>query len=300
MEIRTLFERCEAAGDLTFSIVIPTWNNLEYLKLCLRSLATHSRRRHQVILHVNQGADGTAEWLADNFDGDVCLSEENVGICHALNYARRLMKTDYLLYMNDDMYVCPGWDEPLWGAVERAPSKMFYFSATLMQPGPFNDPSVLSECNYGRRLEDFDEERLLRTWNDREFRDWSGATWPPSLVHVDLWDQVGGYSVEFSPGMYSDPDFSMKLWNLGVRDFRGIAASRVYHFTSVSTGRVKKNSGSATFLRKWGMTSATFGRHYLRRGQPYRGPLDEPERTLGFYWDVYRSKIKRWLVSARE
>ena len=80
---------------------------------------------------------------------------------------------------------------------------------------------------------------------------------------------MGGYSVEFSPGMYSDPDFSMKLWKAGVRLFKGLGASRVYHFGSVSVKRAKKNAGYHTFISKWGMTSGTFSQHYLRRGEPF-------------------------------
>jgi hypothetical protein len=106
-------------------------------------------------------------------------------------------------------------------------------------------------------------------------QDWQGATWPPNIVHVDTWDAVGGYSNEFSPGMYSDPDFSMKLWNAGVRLFRGISESRVYHFGSVSVKRVKRNKGYFTFIKKWGFTASTLSKYYLRRGEKFTGPLPE-------------------------
>ena len=38
---------------------------------------------------------------------------------------------------------------------------------------------------------------------------------------VELWDLVGGLSTEYSPGMYSDPDFSKKIYEAGVRIFKG-------------------------------------------------------------------------------
>ena len=44
----------------TFSVVIPTWNNLDYLKNCLESIGQHSLHQHQVIVFVNEGSDGTA------------------------------------------------------------------------------------------------------------------------------------------------------------------------------------------------------------------------------------------------
>jgi hypothetical protein len=76
--------------------------------------------------------------------------------------------------------------------------------------------------------------------------------------------------------MYSDPDFSRKLWLLGVRLFKGLADSRVYHFGSLSVKRVKKNNGYYRFIAKWGMTSGTFSRYFLQRGKPFYGPL-QPE-----------------------
>jgi len=84
-------------------------------------------------------------------------------------------------------------------------------------------------------------------------KNWRGASWPPNVVHKNMWDLVGGFSIEFSPGMYSDPDFSMKLWQAGIRIMYGVGKSMVYHFGEKSTGRVKKNKGSNTFLLKWGI-----------------------------------------------
>jgi glycosyltransferase involved in cell wall biosynthesis len=49
-----------------FSILIPTFNNLEYLKICINSLKKNSNFAHQIIVHVNEGTDGTAEYLKKN------------------------------------------------------------------------------------------------------------------------------------------------------------------------------------------------------------------------------------------
>ena len=43
---------------------------------------------------------------------------------------------------------------------------------------------------------------------------------------------VGGMSIEFSPGMYSD--LSKKLYESVVRQFKGVGKSLVYHFYSES------------------------------------------------------------------
>ncbi len=52
-----------------FSILIPTYNNLEYLKLCINSINKNSIYKHQIIVHINEGSDGTVEYLKiPNFD----------------------------------------------------------------------------------------------------------------------------------------------------------------------------------------------------------------------------------------
>ena len=46
-----------------FSIIIPTLNNLEYLKLCINSIKKNSTYDHEIIPHVNIGNDGTIDFL---------------------------------------------------------------------------------------------------------------------------------------------------------------------------------------------------------------------------------------------
>ena len=38
-----------------FSIVIPTLNNIDYLKLCIKSIKNNSNFNHEIIIHANQG-----------------------------------------------------------------------------------------------------------------------------------------------------------------------------------------------------------------------------------------------------
>lgn len=283
-----------------FSILIPTWNNLGYLKLCLKSIEKNSTYKHQLLIHVNEGADGTLDWLKGHPEYEYTHSKENVGVCWALNGLRPLVKTDYILYMNDDMYVCPGWDEILWKEIESLPDNKFFLSSTLLQPRPFFCKSVIAPANFGESVEGFREEDLLRNYQSFKHPDWFGATWPPNVVHKDIWDLVGGYSIELSPGMYSDPDFSAKLWMVGVRLFKGLSASRVYHFEARSTGRVKKNNGSLQFLFKWGITSASFMRNVLKRGEPFDVTKIRQIDKLALNKDITRSRLKKILCSFKK
>ena len=48
-----------------FSIIIPTLNNLNYLKFCINSINKNSKFKHEIIPHVNIGKDGTIEYLKE-------------------------------------------------------------------------------------------------------------------------------------------------------------------------------------------------------------------------------------------
>lgn len=258
-------------SEAVYSVIIPSWNNLPFLKLCIKSIRKNSSLKMQIIIHLNEGKDGSLEWVQSQPELSYSLTPENVGVCYALNIARTLVESDHIVYLNDDMYVCPGWDAALMQEVQRQQDKLYFISGTAIERNPQSNCSINGD--YGEGIEDFMEEALLKEFDKLPMQDWQGATWPPNIIHRDLWDLVGGYSTEFSPGMYSDPDFSMKLWNAGIRYFKGVAASRVYHFGSVSTKKVKKNQGYYQFIAKWGFTSSTLTRYILRRGEKFDGPL---------------------------
>jgi len=275
-----------------FSILIPTWNNLELLKLCVRSIRENSTLSHQIIVHVNDGSDGTLEWVrAQKLDHT--HSPQNVGICLAVNEAAMHAKQDFILYLNDDMYCCPGWDTALVNKLKLPDNDLFMLSGTMIEPRDTNNPCVIVR-DYGSDVANFEEARLLAELPQQYKQDWSGATWPPTLVSKKWWFKVGGYSSEFSPGMSSDNDFSMKLWHAGCRIFLGVGDSLVYHFQCKSTGKVKKNDGGKQFLNKWGMRQSVFDRYFLRRGLTARGlKLDEPDDTRELRWQLLRSRLKR-------
>jgi glycosyltransferase involved in cell wall biosynthesis len=273
-----------------FSILIPTWNNLAYLQLCIKSIRKNAHFEHQIIVIINEGKDGTLEWVETQTDLDYVFSDTNLGICFGLNAARSLIQGDYVCYMNDDMYACPNWDLPLKNEIDAIGHNYFFLSGTMIEPTDTNNPCVIIQP-YGTDIDTFEEELLLKNYKKNTKKDWKGATWPPNVLHRDLWDLVGGMSVEFSPGMYSDPDLSRKLWAAGVRYFKGIGESRVYHFGSKSTGKVKHNKGKKTFLMKWGVSSRDFTGRTLERGNAF----EETNKSIEPIKNV-KSKFKQILA----
>jgi GT2 family glycosyltransferase len=239
-----------------FSIIIPTFNNLEYLKICLNSIKNNSKFNHQIIPHVNVGDDGTKDFLLSQ-KFDFSFTDYNSGICEGMNIAAKKAKFNYILYSHDDFYFCPKWDEALKNELDQIGHNNFYLSGIMMNNGPL-------KLDCGNNLNDFNEKKLLENYDNVNHFDFQGSTWAPHLIHKDLWNKVGGFSEEYFPGTGSDPDLNMKLWNEGVRIFKGINKCKVYHFGSIVTRKYKNHptiktesgskGGSKIFLLKWGVS----------------------------------------------
>ena len=271
------------------SIVIPTYNNFKYLKLCLKSLKKNSFYNHEIIIHINDGSDGTLNFVKDNSLKHT-ISDNNIGLCSSINKAAELVSNQYILYSHDDMYFCPDWDKVLLNEVKSLSHDNFYLSGTMIEP---NSGHII--YNFGIDFDTFKEEELLSNYKNINFYDHQGTHFAPHLVSKKLWDKVGGFSEEFNPGIGSDPDFNMKLWRAGVRIFKGLNDFKVYHFGSITTRKKKnfiQNKGDKTFLKKWGFSIKFFKKYYLRSKMKYDGPLNEPKKSLNYLLDLLICKIK--------
>ena len=243
------------------SIVIPSWNNLAYLKLCVESLQEHSALDHEIIVHLNDGSDGSLDWVKAQ-GIKYTQSARNVGVCLAVNHAVAQAHHDWVLYMNDDMVAAPGWDTAFIEAIKMMDTDLALFFGTLIQPETNDHPDIIKQ-DFGRTPVEFDEGAFLKSYLRDKRGDREGAASQPTLFHKKWWNMVGGYSLEFSPGMSSDDDLLMKFWVAGCRHFRIVGASRFYHFGMASTGRISHNQGGRMFVMKWGITQLEFYRYYL-------------------------------------
>jgi glycosyltransferase involved in cell wall biosynthesis len=280
-----------------FSIIIPTFNNLNYLIKCIESIKKNSMYDHEIIPHVNEGSDGTTEYLKNN-NIDYTFTKHNSGICTGMNMAAKKAKTKYILYAHDDFYFCPGWDLVLKKEVDKINHNKFYLSGTMV-----NNGQIQLDC--GNNLETFNEKKLLKEINNVNYYDFQGSTWAPHLIHKEMWDKVGGFSEEFFPGTGSDPDLNMKLWNQGVRIFKGINDFKVYHFGSIVTRKYKNHptiktesgsKGAKIFLLKWGITIGFFKKFILNSDTEYKGELNLPIKNFNFFLGLLICKLNFFYI----
>ena len=115
-----------------FSVIIPSWKNIALLDLVYKGLQRNSVIAHEIIVFFNEYGAEEKAWAA----GKAVISDAspvNLGVCAAVNRAAKLATTDYICYMNDDMYPLPGWDVSLQPYLDL--SDKVWISSTPVEPG---------------------------------------------------------------------------------------------------------------------------------------------------------------------
>ena len=276
---------------MKLSIIVPTYNNLDYLKLFLKSIKENSNYDNEVIIHVNDGSDGTLNFVKNN-KIKFTHSKNNIGLCSSVNLAAKKATNELIVYSHDDMFFCENWDLELINEIKSINHNLFYISGmNISYSGGFID----LDC--GKFPSEFNNDKFNTFCQNDSTQNIQGSHWAPHVVHKNLWNEVGGFSEEFNPGDGSDPDFCFKLWKKNIRIFKTFAKWKVYHFGSVTTRKskyVKKNKGTKTFLLKWKISPRTFRNHYLKGEKKieYLGPLKNPKLNIIFFKDHFIDKLK--------
>ena len=275
---------------IKFSVLVPTFNNLTYLRIAIQSIKENSKYDHEIILHINDGSDGTLDYAKSNAIIHT-YSDKNIGLCSAINKAATKVTTDYILYVHDDMYLCKNWDIFLENEIKNLDNDLFYFSGTN-----YESRDLDSEYNPGDTPEQFNPDYFHKFCLIKNEKNLQGSHWAPHIISKRLWDIIGGFSEEFNPGDGSDPDFCMKLWNNNVRIFKSLNKFKVFHFGSKTTRNKKivKNNGTKKFLLKYGFNPKFFRKYYLKGGANniYDGPLGEPNGSFVQLLELFVNKIK--------
>ena len=273
-----------------FSIIIPTYNNHNYLELCIKSIKKNSKLKNEILVHVNEDKSEKTRVFLKSQNIKYTYSETNIWLCTSINILAKKSSKNYLIYAHDDMYFCPDWEKPLIDEINKIKHNNFYISGTMIEP---NSGHIKFNC--GESIKNFDEMKLLSNLTNLNIDDHQGSHFAPHCIHKEIWTKVGGFSEEFNPGIGSDPDFNMKLWQEGCRIFKGLNNFKVYHFGSLTARKnenVKQNRGDNTFLLKWGISISFFKKYYLKSKTIYNGPLNHPKKNFFYFIDLLKCKIK--------
>ena len=103
------------------SVVIPNWNGREYIRRCLECVLNQTYRPIEVIVVDNGSTDGSAELVGEYPDVVLIRSPRNRGFAWAMNRGIERSRGEYVLSLNNDVFLSEDFVELLVGAAESAP-----------------------------------------------------------------------------------------------------------------------------------------------------------------------------------
>ena len=226
------------------SIVIPIFNQLEYTHACLASLQTmEEQTRFEVIIVDDCSTDQTPEVLPQ-VDGITYLrNETNSGFVVSCNHGAEKARGKYLVFLNNDTLVKPGWLTALletFAEDARAGivgSKLVYPDGRLQEAGGIIWRDA-SGWNYGK----FDDPGNPEYNYLREVDYCSGAA---LMVPKALFESVGGFDLRYAPGYYEDTDLAFKVRQAGYKVLYQ-PLSEVVHYEG-ATGGTDVTAGAKTY-----------------------------------------------------
>lgn len=204
----------EASVRPAVTVVIPIFNKVELTVGCLESLANETPEDYEVVIVDNASTDGTRDLLGQ-LEGDVTvvLNDTNEGFGPACNAGASLAKAPYVLFLNNDTVVTPGWLAPLAVALDQDPLLAAVQSRLLYPDGRLNSAGDLvfadQAWNYGKGH----PSPRAPQFSGRRAPDYaSGAC---LLVRKEMFDAVGGFDEIYAPAYYEDTDLSFAFRSQG-------------------------------------------------------------------------------------
>ena len=249
------------------SIIIPTRNNIDYLKLALKSIREQrAYDKCPILIYADDCTGKTKKWLRMykniyNFSYHTYEGEGRKGIVYTVQELIDEVQTNIIFYMHDDMLIGKHTLEPL---LKHLKPKTI-ISATRIEP-PLHPPE---NCKIIRDFGFFPKDFKEKEFNEfvelskKEFKTkTTKGIFVPYMFYKKDWV---GYDKDFVPQSHEDSDLFWS-WLQKKCEFVQSWGSFVYHFTCrgsryqdetlTDSDEWKKSNAKnlKNFIRKWGST----------------------------------------------
>ena len=220
-------------------IVVLNWNGRRWLEGCLRALQQQDGPPFEVVVVDNASTDGSADYVREHFpDVLVMALATNVGFAAGNNRGARGFTGRYLVFLNNDTVVQPGWLAAMADAAERDAG----IGMVAAQIVYLHDPDIVDSLGDGylRAGGAFKHQHGQRRAPRGEHREVFGACGASLLIRTALFERLGGFDEDYFM-VYEDVDLSYRARLAGSRCVVATSAI-VWHAGSASLGRTSANA----------------------------------------------------------
>lgn len=258
------------------SIVIPVHGKIEYTLACLHSIANHPPTDpFEVVVVDDASPDNTADVLTEITGLRVISNEKNLGYVGSCNAGAAEAHGNYLVFLNNDTQVTPGWTEALLRCFDRHPdagiagSQLVYPDGRLQEAGAwvFSDASAWNIGRFASR-----KDPSLRYSREVDYVSGASLAIPRNLFH-----ELGGFDLRYAPGYYEDTDLAFAARSAG-RSTWYVPDSMVIHAEGVSSAGIVETGMKRFQAINQGKFAAKWSK--VLQSQPRAGtPLAEISRA---------------------
>lgn len=242
------------------SIIVLTYNNLSLTKACLESIDKYTDYKNlEIIVVDNASTDETHDFLEKNYQNrknyKIIFNAENIGFSAGNNVGLKCAKGDYLVILNNDTRVTPGWLRTMLNHFRRNP-KLGLLGPITNNIG--NSAKVLT--HYENPDDMLPEARNITYNNMGELLTLKTNTIAFFCVMMprEVFESVGLLDEIFGLGFFEDDDYCRRVEKLGY-DILCAKDVFVHHHLSASFNKLPTKARQDLFEKnkkayetKWG------------------------------------------------
>ena len=235
---------------MMFSVVIPTYNRMDTLRLTLAAVTNQQYPDYEVIVVDDGSSDSTSNTVRREFPFVRMLCQAHAGPAAARNRGLQEARGDVMAFTDDDCLVLPEWLSRLADGLHRHPEAVGV-GGPLLAPGPLRQTNILAR--YEAHV-----VRVIYGARDREivagFDCPAGGTNNMAYRRPAL-QAIGGFDEGFPYAGGEDADLKWRLAQTGARFlYLPVVTTHLQPYTWPAFRRQQftRGKGRAYFDRKWG------------------------------------------------
>ncbi len=278
-DLKKLSENISGHHDIIrISIIIPVYNKIRFTIACLHSIFVNAGRDdYEIIIADDHSTDQTPAVFQNRFTKvRYFRNETSQGFLKNCNAAAKKAQGRYIVFLNNDTLVCPGWLDELVQPLDENSALGLVGCKLLYPDGMLQDAGGIVFHDVGAWIYGRCTNPLRPQFNYLRDVDYcSGAS---IAVSLQLWKQLGGFDEQFAPAYYEDTDLAFQVRAAGYRVVYQPLAE-VVHFEGITHGKsedsgIKKYQvvNQQQFFDKW--------KHVLTRHGSYDPDSIPADRTV--------------------